>query len=108
MVEQGRVILNFVDIMVSRTCQRAVPRKFCGYNAMVVNCSNWVSEIGNALSSREDCQLAVIWSFDHKTNSCNVSLRSSSDSVDVSVVAKKYGGGGHPKASGGSLFQKIN
>jgi nanoRNase/pAp phosphatase (c-di-AMP/oligoRNAs hydrolase) len=46
---------------------------------------------------------AVIWYWDHLDHTTKVSLRSFHDIVDVSGMAKKFGGGGHRKASGFSL-----
>ncbi|MHA2021005.1 MAG: DHHA1 domain-containing protein, partial [Candidatus Thorarchaeota archaeon] len=53
---------------------------------------------GNVLKMSAD--VGVVWYFDHKDGSYHVSLRSDGENVDVSEVAKHFGGGGHPGASG--------
>ena len=68
---------------------------------MVVNASHWISEIGSKLSP--DCDFAMIWYWDHKTQDTKVSLRGFHDMVDVSEIAKQFGGGGHKKAAGFQL-----
>ena len=47
----------------------------------------------------DECDFAMIWSFDHKDSCIYVSLRGERNDVDLSVIAKKFKGGGHPKAS---------
>ncbi len=74
--------------------------KFMGKNVCIVNCSvEHVSEVGNILSSMDNIDFAVMWTYKNPNESYYVSLRSS-DKVDVSKIAKAYGGGGHPNASG--------
>ena len=68
---------------------------------MVVNASHWMSEIGSRLSP--DCDFAMIWYWDHEAKETKVSLRAFHETVDVSEIAKKFGGGGHKKAAGFQL-----
>ena len=42
----------------------------------------------------------MIWEYEHATKVFRVSLRSDCDEVDVSLIAKKFGGGGHRRAAG--------
>lgn len=44
--------------------------------------------------------VVMTWFHQQSTNSFICSLRSRTDEVDVSAIAKKYGGGGHVKAAG--------
>lgn len=48
------------------------------------------------LGTRSDLDYLAIWNWRGQT----VSLRTKKDHVDVSAVARKHGGGGHPKAAG--------
>jgi oligoribonuclease NrnB/cAMP/cGMP phosphodiesterase (DHH superfamily) len=70
-------------------------------NVLLVNASHWMSEIGSRLAP--DCDFAMIWYYDHETAYIKVSLRAFHDTVDVSEVSKKFGGGGHKKAAGFTL-----
>lgn len=76
-----------------------------GHKVCMVNVENeLVSELGNALSSRPECDFAILWRYDHVYEKYNVSMRSS-DKVDVSQICKKFGGGGHKNAAGCSLTE---
>jgi len=68
-----------------------------GYDVPVLNASlAYVSDAGHIMSIGE-AFAACYW--DHPDGR-SFSLRSSEDGIDVSEVAKKYGGGGHEKAAG--------
>jgi len=49
---------------------------------------------------------AVLFVRQEAENSCTIGLRSR-DAVDVSVIASKFGGGGHKNAAGGSIEGRI-
>ena len=57
-----------------------------------------MSEIGATLA--KDCDFAMIWYYDHDSSNYKVSLRAFHDTMDVSEIAKSFGGGGHRKAAG--------
>ena len=65
---------------------------------MVVNSSHWMSEIGSTLA--KDCDFAMIWYYDHDSCMYKASLRAFHGTMDVSEIAKSFGGGGHRKAAG--------
>ena len=100
-VKRGSYILAYSKTVVKKVCEKAVERNFEGKNVLIVNASHWMSEIGARLSP--DCDFAMIWYFDHEDRQIKVSLRSFHDSVDVSEIAKRFGGGGHKKAAGFTL-----
>jgi oligoribonuclease NrnB/cAMP/cGMP phosphodiesterase (DHH superfamily) len=100
-VKRGSYILAYSKTVVKKVCEKAVHRKFEGMDIMVVNASHWMSEIGARLSP--DCDFAMIWYYDHEDRNIKVSLRSFHDTVDVSELSKRFGGGGHKKAAGFTL-----
>ena len=71
-----------------------------GYIVPIINAPGiFASDIGNILAA--DAPFSVVYSDDSRGT--KFSLRSSKDYdtwVDVSEIAKKYGGGGHPNAAG--------
>lgn len=74
-----------------------------GHKLCMVNVdSDLSSDLGNNLTNRDECDFAILWNYDHISEKYNVSMRSS-DKVDVSLICKKFGGGGHPNASGCKL-----
>ena len=97
-VKRGSYILAYSKTVIKKICDKAVSKKFDDYDVMVVNSSHWMSEIGSALS--KDCDIAMIWYYDHAEKNYKCSLRAHHDTIDVSEVAKKFGGGGHRKAAG--------
>ncbi len=100
-VKRGSYILAYSKTVVKKVCEKAQTRKFDGMDVLVVNASHWMSEIGARLSP--DCDFAVIWYYDHEDRMIKVSLRAFHETVDVSEIAKKFGGGGHKKAAGFQL-----
>jgi oligoribonuclease NrnB/cAMP/cGMP phosphodiesterase (DHH superfamily) len=100
-MKQGAIILAYSKTVVKKIADKAKKRVFKGKNAYVVNSSHWMSEIGARLAP--DCDVAVIWYYDHEQRNIKVSLRAHHDNIDVSEFAKEFGGGGHPKAAGFTL-----
>ena len=100
-VERGAHILAYSKTVVRKICEKASRRRLAGHDVLVVNASHWMSEIGARLAP--DCDVALIWYYDHGDRLNKVSLRSFHDHVDVSELAKRFGGGGHKKAAGFSL-----
>ena len=105
-VKRGSFILAYSKTVVKKVCEKAQKRKFGGRDIMVVNSSHWMSEIGARLAP--DCDFAMIWYYDHEVLGYNCSLRSFHETMDVSEVAKKFGGGGHKKAAGFRLAADIH
>lgn len=69
---------------------------FEGLEILAINATVDGSFMGNALIERKP-PMSIVWA--ESREDIRVGLRSNGD-VDVSAIAKKYGGGGHPKASG--------
>ena len=73
------------------------------YKVCVINCSSDItSEVGNYVSSQQSVDFAVLWRYHNPSGNYYVSLRSCGD-IDVSVIAKSFGGGGHKNAAGFSI-----
>lgn len=100
-IKRGSYILAYSKTVISKIAKHASSRQMDGKEVLVVNSPHWMSEIGNALSPK--CDYALIWYYDHASRQVKVSLRAHHEDADVSEVAKKYGGGGHRKASGFAL-----
>ena len=67
------------------------------YNVGVVFAEEFISELGNYLCrENEDIDFVMMIQPDIRV----VSLRTIKDDVDLSAIAKTYGGGGHPKSAG--------
>lgn len=101
--KRGSYILSYSKNAVKKMADKASLRTWQGQKAYIVNSSNWISEIGAKLSP--DCDFVIIWYFNHDRNEYRVSLRSFHDNVDVSEIAKRFGGGGHKKTAGFSFVK---
>lgn len=97
----GRVIHEQTMTEVHQFAMEATTIDFHGLKVAVVNAPpKYASELGSYLTDEENGQAveaALIWSVGKDGVRC--SLRSKGD-VDVSAIAKKYGGGGHRNAAG--------
>ena len=104
-VKRGSYILAYSKTVIKKVCEKAVERRFKGMKVMVVNSSHWMSEIGSRLAP--DCDFAMIWYYDHEDRINKISLRAFHDAVDVSEIAKGFGGGGHKKAAGFQISGEL-
>lgn len=78
--------------------------KICGYDVPVINVPyTLASDMCHLLGKNEP--FAASYYFDGKRNKIVVSLRSEENGVDVSEIAKSFGGGGHKHAAG---FELVN
>ena len=97
-VKRGSYILAYSKTVIKKVCDKATKRRYKDHDVMVVNSSHWMSEIGATLA--KDCDFAMIWYYDHDALLYKCSLRAFHDTMDVSEIAKSFGGGGHRKAAG--------
>lgn len=80
------------------------------YNICIVNCpTDIISEVGSILTKDYNFDFAVLWRYNHPDTEYIVSLRANNIGktvIDVSEIAKKFGGGGHKNAA--SFSTNIN
>lgn len=73
------------------------------YNVLIGDCPFLLrSEVGNYLAKNDGIDFVMLYTYYANSQTFNISLRGI-DKVDVSAVAKKFGGGGHKNASGMSV-----
>ena len=96
-IEKGALLLKYefklIESLVTNNIEAV---EFEGYKTLAVNSPIWQSQIGHILSKKMP-PIGIIWYQNERE--VKVSLRSDG-TVDVSELAKKYGGGGHKAASG--------
>lgn len=100
-IAEGRALLRNhmknVHEMIATGVRTAVVD---GVLVPVMNCSYFYSsEVGNILSEGQPFAACYYDAYGNR----NFSLRSKDDGADVSVIAKKFGGGGHARAAGFSV-----
>jgi oligoribonuclease NrnB/cAMP/cGMP phosphodiesterase (DHH superfamily) len=102
-LEKAKVQVEQYEFMVSNYAKLAITIENSRGSMALVNCaSNFASSVGEALSKTHAfaCMFVVV----PKTKIVICSLRSDSKTgMDVSVLAKKLGGGGHKTAAGCSF-----
>jgi len=70
------------------------------YKICIVNCPcEFASDVGNLLAKRDTIDFAILWNYYHPKKEYRISLRAA-NKVDVSIIAKQFGGGGHKNAAG--------
>ena len=107
-IELGNVINKTIMMKCKQIAKEHLTKinYYKNYNVCIVNCSSELtSDLGNILSSNDNVDFAVLWKYNHPKEEYYISLRSN-NKVDVSLIAKEYGGGGHKNASG--FAPKIN
>ena len=95
---EGAAILRYQSQIIAQHVKRARVEDLAGYTVPVVNASSLFSEIAGELS--EGYPFAAVW-FDRDDGVRQYSLRSRPpDGIDVSEIARRFGGGGHFHAAG--------
>jgi oligoribonuclease NrnB/cAMP/cGMP phosphodiesterase (DHH superfamily) len=78
--------------------KKIIPYNIAGYPAGVIFTDQYVSELGNRLSTMNpDYDLIVMIGGD------SISYRTTKENIDCGQIAKLVGGGGHPKAAGSEI-----
>jgi oligoribonuclease NrnB/cAMP/cGMP phosphodiesterase (DHH superfamily) len=113
MAREGEAILRFQKQQVTSTVDHAVDINFPlrpGSNesmpVKIVNTTVNHSEVAEELYTRYDIPFTVTWFYNEEDGKFIYSLRSN-QGVDVSKIAKAFGGGGHPVAAGFSSENMI-
>lgn len=99
-VDKGEAVLDYMQQQVKMICDKAYFDYIDGHAVPVVNATTLYSEVGEELCKRfPNWPYAAYW-FRREDGKTQWGARTQRDDVDVSEVAKKYGGGGHRKAAG--------
>lgn len=101
-VSAGAAILRREKQIVADHVKQAVEATIGGHAVKVVNATVLFSEIAGELANGQPFGACY---FDRADGKRQYSLRSTKDGMDVSEVAKRYGGGGHHNAAGFELAQ---
>lgn len=103
-IVEGEAILRGQEKNIGEFCRHAYEMAIGGYIVPVVNVPyHYASDTANALLAKfPDAPFAACW-FQVGVDKRQFSLRSEDSRIDVSEVAKAFGGGGHRNAAGFSL-----
>ena len=99
-IEYGGIILNYQSNIVESLIKDAKFARVLGFEVPIVNAPLLQSEIGAALLHRfPDAPFSVVFHV-LPNGKRKYSLRSLPNKMNVGLLAKEYGGGGHPCAAG--------
>jgi len=106
MIKEGTRLREINLLNIDRLMQkRSFEVKFEGHKTLVVNAFG-TGDIGNYGRSR-GYDLVYCYIDDLQPNGLTTNVTLYSDKVDVSVIAKKFGGGGHAGAAGFSFTRNT-
>lgn len=95
-IERGKIYAEYFATLVEQIANKATLISFEGFECYFATAADmFASDVGNRLA-RLKPPIGVVVNL--HGDIMNVSLRSDT-SVDVSAIARKYGGNGHPQAS---------
>lgn len=106
MNEQDNLLLRLkqseIDDYLDKKNKSIIRTNILGYSAGVIFAERFHSEIGNRLCEmNSDLDFVVIINVDY-----SISYRTIKD-IDLSVIAKNFGGGGHVRASGSPIPKEL-
>lgn len=104
-IEDNKLLLELqqekIDKYVESKNKEIINMNLVGYNAGIVFAEQFQSELGNRLSEMNP-QYDLIIMIGNKT----ISYRTVKENIDCGQIAKLFGGGGHPKASGSQISKE--
>ena len=106
LVQFGMAVLSSDNIMVESLCQQVRWCHIGKHRVPAVNTPLLQSEVCHELLSRDNGTLFVACWSQEANGEARISLRSRKGEMDVSEIAKLYGGGGRPSAAG--FRMKLN
>jgi len=103
LMSDGEAIERYRRGLIQNHVKHAQTVSFAGYTVQMVECTTMEvsSEIGHEIC--DGYPFGIIYSNKYDKRIRTYSLRSNGDGVDVSEIAKRFGGGGHKHAAGFSL-----
>lgn len=112
-ISQGKTILKYQSQINAAQCKKAAFEiEFEGLRAICLNGGGFNSDVFKSVYDESKHDIMMPFQFDGKQ--WTISLYTTKDEVDCSVIAKSKGGGGHKKAAGfqvkeiSKIFPSIN
>ena len=107
LVKKGQAIVDYQKSLIGELSNKGQEVIFEGCDAIAVNSPILSSEIGNHIYTKTG-KIGIVWSYKGKDRpKIHVSLRGDGK-INLSELAKKYGGGGHKAAAGFAIEGDIN
>lgn len=97
LISDGEAILRYQAGVVENAVRKAAPALLGEHRVLCTNCTTLISEVAGRLAEGRPFGVTYFVRSDGKWI---YSLRSDASGLDVSLIAKSHGGGGHPRAAG--------
>jgi len=96
----GKLIQSYIEDRFETTLKdRSFKIDWEGCKCLVINSDPYIANFMTRSKEFEGCDIAINYA-NRKGESWEVSLRTLRDEIDLSVLAKEYGGGGHRASAG--------
>ena len=114
-IEKGKIIYDYEQKTIQQLASKCSYQlcKFSShdndnnnkvYIVAYINSNILKTDVGNYIVEEKiqqiPCDLVVVWNYNDYNNTTHLSLRSGTENINVSEIAKLYEGGGHTKAAG--------
>ncbi len=104
LVRDGKTVLAYQEQLIKKQCLSVRQEEIGGHTVPTVNCTTLISETLEMLAATRTSEGVVVafaaaWS-EGLDGRRHWSLRSGLEGIDVSIVARAFGGGGHKHAAG--------
>lgn len=101
-IKTGKAISSYKEDIIRRNLFGAL-MKFDKYTVIAHNfvAVGLRNDIGNMLAKKfeKEADFAFVWAYEHYKQRYSITLRSIKDGANLNEIAKKYKGGGHPRAA---------
>lgn len=89
---------SYIKAKMKEVCMLTIDGKCAG----VVMAEQYINDVAHEITARhQSCDLAVV------VTSKTLSFRTDKEDVNVALIARKFGGNGHPKAAGAQISEDI-
>ena len=102
LVDDGTKFQEYKNYILRRNLHITVEKRFGPYKVAVGNFGTvgLASDLGNKISElNKHFDFVILWSYHYNTKEHSIMLRTKRNHVDLSEIARRYGGGGHPRAA---------
>jgi oligoribonuclease NrnB/cAMP/cGMP phosphodiesterase (DHH superfamily) len=102
LINDGNKYQEYKNYLLKRNMHPSKPQKIGGYNVLIINFGavGIASDLGNKISEyNPKSDFVILWSYHYNSNEFSIMLRTRRPNIDLSQIAKIYGGGGHPGAA---------
>jgi oligoribonuclease NrnB/cAMP/cGMP phosphodiesterase (DHH superfamily) len=109
-IEKGTTLLDSENIEIKQRVPNYVHKiSLFGHSCGCINCTTFISKTGAAITADKSLGVDIALMYQViKNGDVLLSFRAAKDNdIDVSELARKFGGGGHAKSAGGKCSLKA-